>query len=249
MKKAIIVSLVMSALFMAYSSQPVQDAPTHGFEAIINAYAKFEQSGFTILNDDLIASSYFVVHHHHLAISTWSSSPRLRWEENPPYIIYAFFDINGDGTPELFIGGNRGRSETPSLIAIYTLMDGVPARLIYESSNNIFLDLVEDIYGNYNIRVAGGRFGTMWDEFYTLDENGDLIEVGGFYSREGARWCECCSMYGDGYFIEFYQFYDGRFMGDDIMITQDEYNVLLIQFGIYGNIGRVELPWERILQE
>lgn len=224
---------------------------TFGFGAVLHAYAEFERSGFMVVNHNLMADTYFVADTHHRVRNnnSWSESSRQRWEESPPFVMYTFFDINGNGTPDLLIGGNWGwGGEFPSLISIYTLQNGMPVPVIYESSHHVFLDFVEDIYGNNNIRTAGGRMGIMWDEFYTIDENGELLKLLGFYSWERHSLCTCCYL-NDIWFTEFRKYYDDRFE-NGIMITEDEYNALLKRFGIYNNdnIGRIELNWKRLVE-
>ena len=227
--------------FMACGS--IESESTHDFSAILSAYAEFERSGFTVLDDDLISLSYFTAQNH-------STGTNLGWEgRSKPRIMYAFHDMNGNGVPELFIGGTwSDRQVRPSLIAVYTLQNGAPVPLIYEWSHHVFLELHADIYGNYIIRVAGGRMGIMWDDIYGLDENGNLLELGGVYFWERYRRCECCNAY-DVFYTEFYRVAGERFLGDnEVLISEDEYTALLVQWGIYDNMGRVELAWEYLIQ-
>ena len=222
-----------------FPSHP-DDELMYGFATVLNAYAEFERSGFTVLDGDLIAQSHF-------------AAPQLSWATTylgvRPRVMYAFHDMNGSGVPELFIGGVWGHfNGYPSLITVYALQDGIPTPVIYELSNNSFLNLFTDVYGNYFIRNAGGRHGIFWDTAHGIDENGDLLFLGGVYSWIRWRLCECCNMY-DSYFVEFYRVYGAGISAYDVLISEDEYTVFLVQWGMYNNKGLVELAWEYIVRD
>ena len=215
---------------------------TFGFGAILHAYAQFEQSGFTVVDSNLMSDTYFVARNHNSAryIDLSSESTRLRWEENPPSIMYTFFDINGNGTPDLLIGGTWAFLGTTSLIAIYTLQNGVSVPFEYERCMYVFLDLFEDICGNYNIIVTRyGRAG-IWHRLFNIDENSDFVETANLNFWERNRLCSCCYL-KIIYFTEF--FYTGSYE----LIMEDEYNAFLKQYGIYNYIGRVEYEWKRLV--
>jgi len=206
----------------------------YGFEAVLNAYAEFERSGFTVRNNDLIAPSYFVFNNYLAATqNSWNSEQR-------PHIMYAFHDMTGNGMPELFVGGGY------ALIAVYTLHNDIAVPFIYERTWHMWLSLLKNIYGEYIIRVNSGRMGIEWNEFFALDENGNSLHVGGISSWERAVWCDDYIDYD--FIFEFYQYYGERLSGNSVQITEDEYTALLVQWGIYNNAGRVELPWEYLVQ-
>jgi len=215
---------------------------TFGFGAILHVYIQFEQSGFTVVNSNLMSDTYFVARNYNSArhMDLWSESTRLRWEENPPSIMYVFFDINGNGTPDLLIGGTWAFSGTTSLIAIYTLQNGVPVPFEYERCMYVVLDLFEDIYGNYNIVVT--RFGRagIWHRLFTIDENNNFLETSNLSSWERNTLCGCCYLN----LLEFTEFF---YTGSYELITEDEYNTFLMQYGIYNNNGRVEYEWKRLI--
>ena len=210
----------------------------HSFAAVLGAYAEFERSGFTMLDDNLIANSFSALRYHTITTTNgWGSSSK-------PRIMYAFHDINGNGVPELFISRLWGITQNrPTLIAVYTLQNNVPVPLIYELSDNIFLDLYADAYGYYIIRNAGGNMGMLWDEVFRLGEDGALLCIGSVISWESRILCRCCYTY-DFRFTEFFQDH-GETSHE---ITEDEYTAFLVRWGIYNNVGLVELPWEYLVQ-
>jgi len=222
--------------------QSIEIDKTHGFQAVLNAYAELERSEFAVLDEDLISLSYFVARNHYIGTN-------FGWDDwSIPRLMYAFHDMNGDGVPELFIGGAWGNSQIhPSLIAVYTLQGGVPVPLIYEWSNNIGLDLLADIHGDYIIHTFGGRMGIGWDTVYRFDEKGNFLESGGVFLWQRNTLCDCCYTYVIEY-DEFYKTYGDRFSGNDVLISVDEYNALLVQWGIRNNARHVELVWEFLLQ-
>ena len=220
---------------------------THGFDAIFNAYADFERSGFLDFDEDLITFTHFSNQSH------WEATRPVPngaiWTPPDRHFLYAFHDMSGNGVPDLFIGGTGANWERVQLIAVYTLQNGLPVPFIYESSQHVWLDLFETIYGGYVIRVGGGRMGIAWDDVFAMDENGYLLYTVSVYSQEHAIWCDCCQ-------YDFYDFYTAFYRNtgtwfseqESERVSEDEYRETLIRYGIYNNAGRVELEWARLLQ-
>ncbi|HOM01895.1 MAG TPA: hypothetical protein PLH43_03600 [Acetivibrio sp.] len=66
------------------------------FKPIIDAYAELEQSNYISFNEDIIGDS----------ILTKNGGRIYNFGTNPT-LMYAFYDINSDGLPELLIGANE----------------------------------------------------------------------------------------------------------------------------------------------
>jgi len=218
-------------------------SPNYGFAAVLNAYAEFERSGFTVLDDNLIAQSYSVARHHNTATTSG-------WErQHKPQLMYAFHDMNGSGTPELFVGWGLNLDHiSPSLIAVYTLQNGSPVPLIYEQTPHSALSLFLDIYGEYIINRSTGPWGNvMWDYIYGIDEMGNLLELDIVFAMRCHEWCEYRDMHIFDR-IEVYRTDHENLWGNKMLISEDEHTAILTHWGIYNNAGLVELPWEYLTQ-
>ena len=217
-----------------------ESKPTHGFAAILDAYAEFEQSDFLNFDRELISPSYFVLLNHYTSHYT---SRHLRNN-----IMYALHDINGDGVYELFMGALWWYGQVrPSIFAVYALQDNLPVSVVYEWSNNVALNLVVDVYENYFIHAFGGRMGIGWDTVHGFDQNGNFVELEGVYAWQRNTLCHCCYEHIIE-FTEFYRHTEGhRHLGEDLLISEDEYNAFFAQWGIHNSERYVTLGWQFLI--
>ena len=218
------------------------------FAYILNAYAWLEHSGFTALDANLIGHSYLaeVVRYQWLrSAPTWWWWSRMN-DDVAPIIMYALHDINGDGVPELFIGGERG------IAGIYTLRDGVPVSLL-QAGWTAQLHLGMDTDGNNVIT----RWVLEGDRIYSLDENGVIAppivikttdRVWGFDEHSDTHYLYSASRV--------------KYIDDErITLAEEEYAFYVEKFGLCGFSHRleefppyrfpprrVELEWMPILQ-
>jgi len=215
---------------------------THGFAAILNAYAEFERSGFVAFYEGLVSPSYFVWRHHSIAIQVEEGL-------DGPHFMYAFHDMNGDGVPELFIGGVWGQRRVlqPALYAVYALQNGVPVPLIYNYSPQEWIGLFRTITGEYTISLNRSRMDIIRNTFFGFDEKGNFVVLEGVFSWERNSVCRCCYT-EEIFFTEFSLFFsqDRPFSG--IEISEDEYIGIVYWYGVLDDMGRVELAWERVVQ-
>ncbi|MCL2377393.1 MAG: hypothetical protein FWC76_08390 [Defluviitaleaceae bacterium] len=220
--------------------RPVRQASSwhEAYATILNAYAKFELSDFTLLAEDLMERSIIAVVSYY---STRRADP-IGWDR--PSILYVFHDLNGDGIPELFIGANGAIS------GIYTLQDGQPVSLIQVGWHD-GLALTTDVYDNYIIQHMWGRMSHGAETIYGLDENGHLFMRDRLITHgHWWRYSEC------GEYPYIYGFYRARYIdGEEVSITEEEYVALLMKYGIWGYFPMLEmdeprfvdLAWEPIL--
>ena len=96
--------------------------PKEAFASLLNAYAEFERSGFTVFDDLLIGHSAIVVWRYAIGLTPSG-------EASPP-LIYAFYDINDDGEPKLFVGTLE--MDGIQITGVYILQNGVPVSISME---------------------------------------------------------------------------------------------------------------------
>jgi hypothetical protein len=178
------------------------------FAPIINAYAVLERSGYTSFDKDLIGDSL-------LAVSK-GSTYNFGWDTQPT-LMYAYYDINGDGSPELLIGADK------SISGIYVLQNGAPVPVIQVESRHD-LRLLMDIDGNSVIEDSWGHMGYATDFFYTIDEDGKLVTLDKLFTNGDDKK-------GDE-FIGHFRAKD--VLGKEISITEEEYCSLIRKYGSTG---------------
>ena len=208
------------------------------YSSILDAYAMLENSGYTYYYKDVIGDSV-------LALSggvTYNTG----WQK--PTLAYTFYDINGDGSPELLIGTTSIADWSSALISIsgiYALLNGKPVFVI-QTEHRYILNLLESSSGNCIIEHAWGHMGYADEIFYTLDKDGELIMLD--------------KLYTDGDIIEDNEVV-GSFRskdadGDKVDITEEEYCSLIRTYGSWGYNPHEEtgetrlicLDWELILE-
>ena len=143
------------------------DECTLPFAEIIAFYGNLEQNGFI---DYTRGYERGVGQLHPIA---W----RYNVGRIPAYwrVLFAFYDITGNGQPDLIIGATGSRHFFPYVVGIYTLLDGVPASVIQYDGSRTNLFLLTNIYGNVIIESAWGHGGSSYQLFYYIGENGELL--------------------------------------------------------------------------
>ena len=96
-------------------------------------------------------------------------------------LMYAFYDFNGSGIPELLIGANlQGDSGVPDgtnvfVTGIYVLQNGNPVSLIQVGAWSHFT-FSTDSDGNCFIKkIFGTHIDSFFENFYKIDKDGTLI--------------------------------------------------------------------------
>lgn len=187
----------------------LRENTSHGnelFAPIIGAYAALERSNYTSFDKDIIGDSLLAVSKG----STYNFGTK-------PTLMYAFYDINGDGSPELLIGADE------SISGIYVLQNETPVSVIQvESRHN--LSLLMDSDGNCDIEDSWGHMGYATDFFYTIDEDGKLVTLNKLYTNGDDKK-------GDE-FIGHFRAKD--VLGKEVSITEKEYCSLMRKYGSTG---------------
>jgi hypothetical protein len=200
-----------------FDSHVYCDTMLEPFVELLNAYAEFARNELTEENKQLIDHSFFMKWERERMYS--SAMPWWRW--NTP-IMYALYDINGNGAPELFIGAPYG------IAGIYTLQDGVPASVAQAGWSN-GLDLSVGTCGNYFIsRWWGWGMGEI---VYSIDENGTLNELINLFIKTDYPW---------GFNETNPTVRTKEIDGEETIITEEEYAELVIRYGLYGSPHRLE---------
>jgi len=172
------------------------------FAPIINAYAALERSGYTSFYKDLIGDSLLAVDKGSTYNFGWDTLPKL---------LYAYYDINGDGSPELLIGADK------SISGIYVLQNGTPMSVIQvESRHN--LRLLMDIDGTW------GRMGYATDFYFMIDEDRKLVTLDKLFTNGDIK--------KGNEFIGHFRAKD--ILGKEVSITEAEYCSLIRKYGSTG---------------
>lgn len=215
------------------ASTNTEDArvPSNGekFASILDAYAELERSGYTQFDEVLIGDSL---------LSGQGSRTYNFGRDAKPAIMYAFYDINADGLPELLIGAEE------SIAGIYALRNGKPVSVIQvEMRRN--LDLLIDSDGNIVIEDSKGKMDFATEFFYGLSETGELVTLDKLYTNGlDIR---------DGEPVGYFHAKDVD--GEEVSISGEEYCSLIQKYGAqgYGTLeemresSAVRLIWTPIL--
>ncbi len=176
------------------------------FAPIINAYAVLERSGYNSFDKDIIGDS----------VLTEIGGRSYNFGEKPT-LVYSFYDINSDGSPELLIGADEAIS------GIYILQNESPVPVIQVESRH-YLSLLMDSDGNSVIEDSWGHMGYATDFFYTIDEDGMLVILNKLFTNGDDK--------KDGEFIGHFRAKDVQ--GEEVSITEEEYCSLIRKYGSAG---------------
>jgi len=193
------------------------------YKSVVNAYIGLELSGYTsydesILGDDVCLipngdGSYFIGY------------------DTKPNLMYAFYDLNGNGIPELLIGANLGEADGAAMPAvfitgIYGLQDGKPVSLIQVGAWS-HLNVFTDNSDNSIIKITSGtHIEFVAEEFYKIDEKETLITLDILYTY--------------GKIKDYYEPDDITYShtkdvnGKEVGITEQEYLALMQKYGSVG---------------
>ena len=211
------------------------------FASIIYFYKTLEQDNFINLDmesDAIVGQLHPIVWRYNMGIAPES------WR-----VMYALYDISGNGQMDLIIGATTGQWVGPCIayiVGIYTLSDGIPLPVIRYTGGSGRISLYTDVKGNVNIVSGSGRGGEALEFFYTIDKNGKLIELFWIQTHnfDLMRWEE----YGLNARDRF-----KSINGDSFAITEDDYVDLMVFFGSGGyepirriNPRPVNLEWKYI---
>ena len=132
------------------------DASYAAYNSIIDAYATLEMSGYTVIDEDLIGDS--------LLAEQRNGTYNFGWDELP-HLSYAYYDIDGDGYPELLIGVEQyGHNK---IAGIYTLNNDVPESLL-QGEDRWLITITTDSSGHNYIVYATGHMGYSTEYFHAL---------------------------------------------------------------------------------
>ena len=193
------------------------------YKPVVNAYIALEQSGYTsydesILGDDVCLTpngggSYFIGY------------------DTKPSLMYAFYDLNGNGIPELLIGAELGVADGAAesnvfVTGIYGLQDGKPVSLIQVGAWSQ-LNVFADNSGNCIIKkISGTHIDYVEEYFYKIDKNETLIMLDKLYTYGKIN------DYNKVDDITYSHTKDVN--GREVSITEQEYLTLMQKYGSAG---------------
>ena len=129
------------------------------YDPIIKAYQDFQASGFKVYSPSIIKA--FLVRYKD---SDGSTAGGGIYNISQAMFVYSLQDINGDGTPELFVGVKEADSTAASFFDVYTAVGGQVYFLLSPIDNQYSLSLLTD----GTLEWSGGRMGSYYDCAYVL---------------------------------------------------------------------------------
>ncbi|MDR0287552.1 MAG: hypothetical protein LBI03_07615 [Clostridiales bacterium] len=209
-------------------SQLVIPPECEPYTSVIYAYAMLEKSGYTMYYNDVIGDS---------SLPSNGGMGSYNFGDKPK-LMYALYDINKDGSPELFIGALE------SISGIYTLKNGVPVSVLQLESRESIL-LRTDNNGNCIIEHLWRHMDYSEEFFYTIDKSNELITLDKLYViyRERDE---------NG---QLFDFYYKEVNGEQICITEEEHDELINKYDGYEyssdeeNRQKINLTWGTILPD
>lgn len=205
--KVVILAIFITSIFASCTHQAA-NREKELFTPIIEAYAELEESDYTFYDANIIGDSLLAVNNGRTYNFGWDDKPTL---------MYAFYDINGDGLFELLIGADEFIS------GIYVLQNEIPVSVLQvESRHN--LNLLIDNDGKCVIEDSWGHMGYATDFFYTIDEKGKLVTLDKLYTNGDRK--------ENGVFIGHFRTRDVQ--GEEVSITEEEYCSLIRNYGSIG---------------
>lgn len=199
------------------------------FAPIITAYAALERNGYTSFDKVLIGDSLLAVEKGSTYNFGWNTKPTL---------MYAYYDINGDGASELLIGVDK------SISGIYALQNGKPVSIKQvESRHN--LRLLKGIDGNSVIEDAWGHMGYASEFFYKIDKDGKLVTIDKLFTNGDDKKADKI--------IGHFRVKD--ILGKEVSITEEEYCSLIRKYGSTGyepleDVGKervIDVTWKQVV--
>ncbi len=180
------------------------------FKPIIEAYAAFEASGFTVYDEDLIGDSFLCK-----AKDEGPDMAGLGIDINQAKLYFSLEDINGDYIPELFIiVSDLGTPYEEGVFGVYALVDSKPVSVLQKENAR------EDI-SLYELAVSRrwSHMGIVTELFYTLPKGGGaLVLENGLYTdwNEAAQKEEYAELENEQIVP-----YGDHYKGLTVLITED----------------------------
>jgi len=196
---------------------------------ILNAYAALEFSAYTNVNYALIGDSLLAMQKE--------GTYNLGWDTLPP-IIYDLYDINSDGILELLIGAHD--MYTGQICGIYTIQNG-SAVSVMQAHDRHSLSMLLDQNGRCVIEDTYGRIDDLVEEYYTIDENGNLATLDKLRSSDNYN--------SEGAYLGYAH---ARIVNDEeVQISEEEYGAIIGFYGVselYADKRReVSIDWYPVL--
>ncbi|MCL2352350.1 MAG: hypothetical protein FWC55_07460 [Firmicutes bacterium] len=192
------------------------------YKPVLDAYTVLEQSGYTNFDESILGSgvclapngggSYFI-------------------QDTNPILSYAFYDLNGDGAPELLIGADLGITDGNTagtnvfITGIYGLQDGKPVSLLQVGRWSQFA-LCVDSGGNCVIEeISGTHIEFVAEDFYEIDQAENIVTLDKLRSYGGD--------YDENSGYTSYT-HTKDINGTEVSITEQEYITLSEKYGSVG---------------
>jgi len=132
------------------------------YSKIIKALSDFQESGFQTFDEEMLEETILTGDGRFE-----SSLAGIGFDIYSCELEYALYDLNKDGTPELFISALT-EHDTRSIQLIYTCKGIESELLIAGSSGHTGLD----VYPEGTILQSWGHMGDYWEKYYQLSEAG-----------------------------------------------------------------------------
>ena len=147
-------------------------------------------------------------------------------------LLYALYDINGDGRKELLFGA--GNDYGTELFDIYTIRNGIAEQQLSHPGSTSSMSILR----NGTVRISGGRMGYYHDSYYRF-KDGQLRQCLSLPFREG--WTS-----GDEELAFVYFKNDTDDNRNEVQISQEEYERLKHEYE--GNGREVEISWRPVAE-
>lgn len=201
----------------------VDDNYVDQYKSVVNAYIGLEQSGYTLYDNSILGDDVCL-------IPNGDGSYFIGYDTKPN-LMYAFYDLNGNGIPELLIGADLGKADGVAMpdvfiTGIYGLQDGKPVSLIQVDAWSQLNILTNNSYNSIIKITSGTHIEYVVEKFYKIDEKETLITLDKLYTYGKIK------DYNEPDDIIYSHTKDVD--GKEVSITQPEYLGLMQKYGSVG---------------
>ena len=146
---------------------------------VVNAYFALEHSSYTTNDKNILGDN--------ICLTPNDGGSYFIGYDTKPILMYTFYDLNGNGNPELLIGAELGVKDDTArssvfITGIYGLRNGRPVSLLQVGTWDQ-LSFSIDVSGNCIIKMTSGiHIDYVVENFYKVDETETLITLDKLYT-------------------------------------------------------------------
>jgi hypothetical protein len=196
------------------------------YKPIINAYIALEKSGYTSYDENILSKDVCL-------IPGGNGSYFIGYDKQP-MLVYAFYNLGGDDTPELLIGADLGTDNGANgsnvfVTGIYGLRDDKPVSLIQVCDVNQLNFFTDENYNPVIEKISGTHNDYAEEDFHKIDKNEILITLDKLYTHGKIN------DYNKPDDISYSHTKDIN--GKEVSITEQEYLELMQKYGSVGYLN------------